>query len=100
MLSRMDKISVMCMMAFVKNRASMRYTVESRTAAAATKSSRYTVCLYGSSELCEGGVRGSTHLFRVTWLPVSPSPPTPPPRPPCLIQSERTMAEMTTKPAN
>ena len=45
MLSAMDNIRVMCMMAFVNILVRLRYTVDSKSAAPVTNKRRYTVCL-------------------------------------------------------
>ena len=45
MFSKIDKMSVMCMIIFVNMRVKMRYTVDNSNAAPVTNSRRYTVCL-------------------------------------------------------
>lgn len=90
-------MSVMCIMAFVKNLVNMRYTVERSTAAPATNRRRYTVWLQPVSM---GMTRlKTTHLLRVNLFPVFPFP-TPPPKPPCFTHSDSAIAETTTNPAN
>jgi len=44
-LSRMVRISVMCIIIFVNARVNMRYATDRRTAAAVIRSSRYAVLL-------------------------------------------------------
>lgn len=81
-LRAMVSSNVICMMARVNILTSMRYTTDSRTAHAVTRSSRYTVLWFktnGVPEFC---------------------PPSPPPKPLLATQVCRTTAERATKPRN
>jgi hypothetical protein len=86
-------------MSVVKARVSIRYIVDSKTAAAAMNNRRYTALLEEIKKVRACGQR--PYRLRVTGMPVLTPPfPSPPPSPPLLIHDDIAMPDNAAKPSS